>query len=570
MSQELELELEAGGSARITLPEPGQFPSFYVLSLEFSGSAQFWNLLDRLMSAAGYPVCDFFTTLGKRGLSPREVQRAALRRLMDRPGYGFGTLFGVDPALKDLFGRENQKLLFLRNPLDVLAARYRILAEKGPLPPVLRQFGMKPGTKRPASFVEFLKSPEVERSLVRYRGLARLRREGESVAVFRAEQSLADWRPAVSDLVAILGLPIDASQAASIAAAMPPLARQLPSADLGAQAGAAANEIAELEARFADVFAAFGYAPRTAVPATARPLPAPERPAETAATRPLPNFGAIFERDPALHSRLKPNTAFEMQVLGRRILLEVDATGCRPVAGQPEAGDKTLAAYGCSCTYGNAIPAEETFCSQLQGMFPEWRVENHGVPAYSTVQSMLQFERDSRWNQPDFVTFGWIPHHIYRNVADVAWVQEKTRHIGSTAPADADLRFPCAMLNADGALEIRSVRMPRRDLLGIDFSDFAPDEYYLDLVCCRIFERINAAVKSYGGHFFVTTLLQPPSAVLGEWLREAGIPVVDACASAPKYTCLPDDGHPNGLAHRLYAERIRDYLLGYLAEAERG
>jgi hypothetical protein len=63
-----------------------------------------------------------------------------------------------------------------------------------------------------------------------------------------------------------------------------------------------------------------------------------------------------------------------------------------PVIGQPGKGEKTPAAYGCSCTYDIAIDAEETFCSLLQAMFPAWRVENHGVPGYSTAHNLIQLK----------------------------------------------------------------------------------------------------------------------------------------------------------------------------------
>jgi hypothetical protein len=46
-------------------------------------------------------------------------------------------------------------------------------------------------------------------------------------------------------------------------------------------------------------------------------------------------------------------------------------------------------------------------------------------------------------------------------------------------------------------------------------------------------------------------------------LHNLGIPVVDASVNGEEYTCLPDDAHPNALANRIYAEKIRDYLSQY-------
>jgi hypothetical protein len=270
-----------------------------------------------------------------------------------------------------------------------------------------------------------------------------------------------------------------------------------------------------------------------------------------------PRLGAIYESDPVLTSRLKPNASTEMHVLGRQVTMDVDATGCRPVVDQIAKGEKTLAVYGCSLTYGVAIPADETFCSLLQGMFPTWRVENHGVSAYGTSHNLIQLERETRWNKPNLVSFCWIEQHLLRNVAAISWV----KHLSEPRTQPTEERMPRAALGPDGTLEMESVRFPRLDLLGIDFADFAPNRYYVDLVCFRLFERANAIVTGYGGHFFVTTLQGHLSAVLAGLLAKSGIPVVDASLTGNEYLCLPDDFHPNALANRIYAERIHDYLL---------
>jgi hypothetical protein len=276
----------------------------------------------------------------------------------------------------------------------------------------------------------------------------------------------------------------------------------------------------------------------------------------------IPRLGSIYEPDPVLMTRLKSNASAEMCVLGRRVIMDVDATGCRPVLGQLAEGEKTLAAYGCSYTYGIAIAAEETFCSLLQQALPTWRVENHGVSSYSSVQNLIQLERETRWNKPEWVTFCWIDGHLTRNVADIRWVQTLSECFARPATGEAqEYLLPRATLGPYGALQIRSVRFPRYDFLGIDFSDFIQDRYYLDLVCYRLFERANAIVTEYGGHFFVTTLQGQMSGGLARRLAESGIPVVDASLSGDEYTCLPDDNHPNALANEIYAERIRDYLL---------
>jgi hypothetical protein len=193
-------------------------------------------------------------------------------------------------------------------------------------------------------------------------------------------------------------------------------------------------------------------------------------------------------------------------------------------------------------------------------MFPAWRVENHGVPGYGTAQNLIQLERETRWNKAGLVTFCWIEHHLRRNVADFSWIERLSWSALSEGPGR---RVPRATLDQNGALQMQSVRLPRPDFSGIDFSDFAPDNYYLDLVCFRLFERANAIVIGCGGHFFITTLQGQLSTGLRKQLADHGIPVVDASLSGDEYTCLPYDSHPNALANRIYAERIREYLLSY-------
>jgi hypothetical protein len=265
----------------------------------------------------------------------------------------------------------------------------------------------------------------------------------------------------------------------------------------------------------------------------------------------------LSEADPELWIRLRPNASMVKTVLGRQVVQEVDAYGCRPVLGQPSAGDKTLAAYGCSHTFGTALSAEETFCSLLQGMFPKWRVENHGTGSYGSTQSLIQLRRDTRWEPADYVTFCWIPSHLIRNVAEISWLQGLMKNMSREI---REGRYPRAALDGDGNLDLRWTRFPRWELMGLDLTDFRPDRSYLDLVASAIFRRAREIVTQSGGHFFVTVLNGQLSTSLRRSLDAVGIPVVDASLNHPRYTCQPDDGHPNALANRIYAEKIRDYL----------
>ncbi len=272
-----------------------------------------------------------------------------------------------------------------------------------------------------------------------------------------------------------------------------------------------------------------------------------------------PIMPKLLEPDPVLGWRLAAGVSNEVVRQGQSIRFEVDADGCRTVPGQPQTGEKTLAAYGCSFTFGAGLAAEETFCADLQGRLPAWRIENRGVHGYGHIHNLLRLQRDVRWEKADYVTFGWIPEHLLRNVADVQWIQMQRREpvLGSKQPRRMT---PRAFLDRNGQLKHRDISFQRMDLAGIDLRDFASEQYYIDDVCFSIIAKAAALVTQSGGHFFVTLLQAKPTPRLSALLAGAGIPVVDASVSGPEYVGL-DSFHPSALANKHFAEAIHRYLM---------
>ena len=70
-------------------------------------------------------------------------------------------------------------------------------------------------------------------------------------------------------------------------------------------------------------------------------------------------------------------------------------------------------------------------------------------------------------------------------------------------------------------------------------------------------------MREGGGHFFVTVLRFSMSDNLRQQLETAGIPVLDASVSGREYSLVPFDGHPNGKANEIFAERIYSYIAGH-------
>ena len=615
MSVSVPLNLVSGGQAELVLEDPDQFPSSYFISLEDSGGLQFWQFVTKILAASKRRVCWFGECLRKHGLTRQDVTQTALRNLLETRGYTFGIFWSIDRSLTGLDPTGNKTFVLVRDPRDVVVSKYLAMKGTGEKASTECVGDVLPDDASSNRVLEFVRSSDGSPIARRFRQVADYCRSARNVTVFRYEDITFSWRTVASNLIKKLQLEISPEAAFAIADSSEPLGRgshvstkqQGLHATLRQHLGEAA--VSAIEKEFAGPMAYFGYVPENSAPAeflvhqaeflratseristvhaqcfdlvanprnsredtSAGTLKGPLAAWAERSKRFVPRPRGLVEPDPMVLFRLRPNASSEMTVLGRRVVMDVDATGCRPVIGQLQSGEKTLAAYGCSWTYGMAIPAEETFCSLLQVMFPAWRVENHGVFGHGGTQNLMQLERDSRWNASDYVTFCWIKDHSVRNVAAVSWVQmlsamrkqqEKAAGGIINEAAQAPQRtFPRASLDGDGTLQYLSVKFPRPDLIDIDLTDFRPDEYYLDLVCFSLFNRASEIVKGNHGHFFVTTLQGHLSQHLQGLLKGAGIPVVNASVHGDEYTCLPDDVHPNALANRIFAERIRDYLV---------
>ena len=457
--------------------------------------------------------------------------------------------------LRDAMIGPRQTLLFIRDPRDVICAMY--LHE-------LRKPQAAPG------FAEFLALPPVASLALRYRRFAEFYSFHQHVGLFRYEQTLPGWHTIAAGLVAFLNLQIAPDRVAAIAAAIPAVSNLMPWQVVGgAKATArygppfAADALDRFEEDCADVLAALGFSRgRISACEEERPGAAPPARSPSVAGQKggyVPPKLDIFEPDPVIFTRLRANSAASMRVLGRDVVMDVDSSGCRPVIGQPEAADRTVACFGCSFTYGVAVAAEETFCSRLQRRLPDWRVENHGVSSYGTAQNLLSLQRYLRWNRADYVAFCWIPQHQIRNVVDITWVQNKSRLLPA-GMGGAMRNFPRAALDEAGKLVWRSSMVPRADLHEADWTDFSTEPFYRDLVCFRLFEAANALVQSHDGKFFIVILWDRLSDVLSGWLAHAGIDVVNSGVIGDEYRCLPDDPHANAAAHDIYADRIASYL----------
>ena len=271
-----------------------------------------------------------------------------------------------------------------------------------------------------------------------------------------------------------------------------------------------------------------------------------------------PDKLAPYMPDHAMAWRTKPGGEHRFIIGERDLSIHVGRDG-RRMLNTPASGPK-VAFYGCSFTFGFGLSDEEAFCHIVQEERKDLRIMNRGTSGHGSIHFLLQLLSDSFFLKPEKVIFCHYTGHRYRNVVYYSILNDNQE----LAKRDIGVRaFPKAVLGTNGLLYTKWVRFPRPEILGLDLSDFSPEEYHMDATLCEVYREAKKLSDSIGAEFAVA-ILQKDDRLDGNFLRfleREGIPTIDCnIPLTEEYTFLPHNRHPNQKANRLYAERILNYL----------
>jgi lysophospholipase L1-like esterase len=116
----------------------------------------------------------------------------------------------------------------------------------------------------------------------------------------------------------------------------------------------------------------------------------------------------VFRPDPDLFWRMRPGSTFDAEAP-----VPINALGYRgPVpTTSPSDGPKRVVVMGDSVAFGASTSFPELLAQQLGSRF---EVLNFGVPGYTIVQGLRQFESDVAKLKPDVViiAYGWNDHWL--------------------------------------------------------------------------------------------------------------------------------------------------------------
>ena len=192
-------------------------------------------------------------------------------------------------------------------------------------------------------------------------------------------------------------------------------------------------------------------------------------------------IGATSARDPALDwlefsSRIgwqaRPGSRSNAYAAERHFdkdrLFTVDSAGMSP---EGRRGKRLILLLGDSRTFGNGVPAEETFGQVLERRRPEFEVVNRAFPGYSSLQGLIGLQTDAPRFRPDIVVFAFDFND--RRYALHPWEVDGQDHFQRLARLDAWDRLVNSLVLVrlaggrrnlrpdhakDGALDLRTVR----------------------------------------------------------------------------------------------------------------
>ncbi|MFC2163346.1 hypothetical protein ACFLRF_06670 [Candidatus Altiarchaeota archaeon] len=136
--------------------------------------------------------------------------------------------------------------------------------------------------------------------------------------------------------------------------------------------------------------------------------------------------GTFLQPDPVLGFSLKPGDYTISYKTNYSYALSISSDGRRVTGRQGSGNDaslgKKLWVFGCSFTFGQSVNDDETYPWLLNSRLKGWDVINFGVPAYGTLQSLIQLENElGSGAMPDAVILTYASFHDARNVYSRAY-----------------------------------------------------------------------------------------------------------------------------------------------------
>ncbi len=305
-----------------------------------------------------------------------------------------------------------------------------------------------------------------------------------------------------------------------------------------------------------------------------------------AGRQPLASFAnsgahsAMMQDDPRLGWRLRSNLKIETKRRdGKVVRLSTDAKGNRICPCKVSAKYQSrIVVIGGSFTNGGVyLDNPDTFSCQLQCQLPMVKIDNLGVQAFGTYQSLLRLEswlmQDS---QVDLVLYGYVPFHQSRNIAHWGW------HKALRKASSKNVKIPYITRGKHGSL-VRKQPAPYPSLplshylatVAVAEDALArwrslPAESSMEPIALSLIKEMKSAAEKINAKFsliYLHTFGDDKNEFLS-LLKQEEVGYIDCDlpvdTKAKNHFVIPEDGHPNAAAHSFWSSCLRENLHGLI------
>ncbi len=227
---------------------------------------------------------------------------------------------------------------------------------------------------------------------------------------------------------------------------------------------------------------------------------------------------------------------------------------------------------GGSLTQGWAVDDNENFVSIIQNKTNNYNTINFGVGGYGGYQSLLLLEKIIKFDKLNYVIYGFIKHHEYRNVASGSWVYLLNKFSGR-----GHVKIPYADIDKQGNL-IRNLPIGKIKIPFSDYSVFLSkiEKKILKMksqkrekkrfdISKKIILNMKQIVENKNGKFIFLNLNNMSEIHLSRYkkfLKTNNIEFFNCPFPVGKEFSVIGEGHPNEKGHFVVAECILKKIEG--------
>ena len=221
---------------------------------------------------------------------------------------------------------------------------------------------------------------------------------------------------------------------------------------------------------------------------------------------------------------------------------------------------------GGSLTQGWAVDDKENFVSIFQKKSSNYNVKNFGVGGYGGYQSLLLLEKIINLDNLNYVIYGFIKHHEYRNIASGSWVYllnkfSKRGHV-AIPYADIDNNGELTKNLPIGKIKIPlseySVFLSKIEKKILKIKTRKREKMRFD-ISKKIILNMKKITKNKNGKFIFLNLNKMDEDSLSlyrTFLKSNNIEFFNCPFPVGNEFSIVGEGHPNGKGHLIVAECI--------------